>query len=155
MQAGAGRRDPLLDRPVADVMTPVTWWLALDATVGQAVRALARTGARSAPVLDATGRPAGQVSSGGLLAWLAAGVARGSTIGSLCERPLRAAMDVPVRCAPGTTVAELGWRLVQQGARGALVVDRGALVGVVALEELAGPPGDDEEALRLLGLLAA
>jgi CBS domain-containing protein len=115
-----------LDAPVRDLMRPGVIVLSEHASVAQAQRAVLAHGVHAVLVLeDRTGRPAGWVTSRGLLAWAARDVALS------CAR--EAVTEPPVVIEPSASAREALETIERTGAARLLVVRGGGLPeGVVS-----------------------
>src|SRR5215210_8246400 len=107
-----------LDTPVRDLMRPGVIVLSEHASVAQAQRAMLAHGVHAVLVLeDGTGRPAGWVTSRGLLGWAARDVALA------CAR--EAVTEPPVAIEPSASAREALEAIDRTGAARLLVVRDG------------------------------
>ena len=127
---------------VADLMKEVVYTISPDASILDLIRTLRERDIGGMPVTDAAGRVVGTVSSADVL-WLADSVAAANgAVGflpsaELVRRKVRDIMTPDVfGVAPDASLADLRRFFARTGVQRALVLDQGAVVGIVTLSDV-------------------
>lgn len=124
----------ITDLTVADVMTAAPRCLEESATLAQAARSLLEDGLQAAPVVVSGGEPRGVLSTSDLLAAFVHLLEGGAEVlGDIRDAPLGDQLQrEPATCASDTPLSAACKRMVRDRIHRLLVVDDGALVGVLS-----------------------